>query len=288
MNYCASENREENWSTIIRPKKGLLELGLKEIWQYRDLVFLLVKRDFVTYYKQTILGPLWFLLQPIFTSGVFTVIFSRIAKIPTDGVPPVLFYFSGTIIWNYFASCLTNTSTTFSANSAVFGKVYFPRLCVPISIVITNLLSFLIQFLLFILLYLYFYYSGYGIYPSIYLFIMPFLLLQMAILGMGCGILISALTTKYRDLTFVLSFGIQLWMYATPIVYPLSQVPEAWKSVYLLNPMAAVVEAFRFGFLGAGSFDVWQSCISFLLSLTILALGFLVFNQVEKTFMDTI
>ncbi|WP_413782531.1 ABC transporter permease [Anaeroselena agilis] len=247
-----------------------------------------MKRDFVTYYKQTILGPFWFFLQPMFTSGVFTLIFSRIAKIPTDGVPPLLFYLSGTIIWNYFASCLTNTSTTFSANSAIFGKVYFPRLCVPISIVLTNLLSFMIQFLLFILIYLYYYLHGASIHPGIYLLLTPVLLLQMAILGMGCGILISALTTKYRDLTFVLGFGIQLWMYATPIVYPLSQVPEAWKSLYLLNPMAAVIETFRYGFIGAGSLDLWQSCLSFGLSVTILAVGILLFNRVEKTFMDTI
>jgi len=224
---------------------------------------LFVKRDFVAFYKQTILGPLWFLLQPLFTTIVFTIIFGRIAKISTDGLPQMLFYMCGIVLWNYFADCLNKTSDTFVSNAGIFGKVYFPRLTVPVSIVITNLITFAIQFLLFLAFWAYFYLEGAAIKASLWILATPFLLLQMAALGLGLGILISSLTTKYRDLRYVVGFGVQLWMYATPIVYPMSQIPEKWQWLYAMNPMAAIVETARFAFLGAGSVRPWNLGISF-------------------------
>ena len=239
-------------------------------------------------YKQTVLGPLWFLIQPLFSTLVFTVIFGKIARISTDGLPPVLFYMAGIVSWNYFATCLTKTSDTFVANSAIFGKVYFPRLTVPVSVVITNLITFTIQFCLFLSFLLYFYINGATVKPSIWIVLTPFLLLQMAALGLGFGILVSALTTKYRDLTYVVGFGIQLWMYATPVVYPMSQIPQKWQWLYALNPMVAVVEAFRFSFLGAGTIQVWYFVSSITVTLTILIIGIILFSRIEKTFMDTV
>lgn len=278
----------EGWTTIIKPINGFFNFNLQELWRYRDLIALFVRRDFVAVYKQTILGPLWFLIQPLFSTIVFTIIFGKIAKIPTDGLPPMLFYMAGIVSWNYFASCLTTTSNTFIANASIFGKVYFPRLAVPVSVVIINLMTFFIQFLLFMALLCYFYLKGAPIHPTPWILLTPLLILQMGILGLGVGILVSSLTTKYRDLTFVVGFGTQLWMYATPIVYPMSQIPEKWQWLYGLNPMAAVIETFRFAFLGAGAIHTNALMISAGMTLVIFLVGVVLFSRIEKTFMDTV
>jgi len=229
------------WTTEIKPRRSLFDLNLREIWQYRDLTLLFVKRDFIAQYKQTILGPLWFLLQPLFSTVIFTIIFSRVARIPTDNVPPFLFYMAGNVVWGYFSNCFNATSTTFVTNAAIFGKVYFARLVMPLSNVITRLFMFIIQFGLFAAFYGYFLMKGAPIRPNIWILSMPLLLLQMALMGLGFGILISSLTTKYRDLSFLVAFGVQLWMYATPIVYPLSQIPAKYRLLMNLNPMTSVV-----------------------------------------------
>ena len=279
---------QEKWTTVIGPVSGWFDFSLKELWRYRDLIALFVRRDFVAVYKQTILGPLWFLIQPLFSTLVFTVVFGRIAKIPTDGLPPMLFYMAGIVSWNYFASCLTRTSDTFIANAGIFGKVYFPRLTVPVSVVIVNLITFAIQFLLFLCFLIYFYLQGTAIHASLWILLTPLLLLQMGVLGLGMGILISSLTTKYRDLTFVVGFGSQLWMYATPIVYPMSQIPEHWQWLYALNPMASIIETFRYAFLGSGSVNLRHLTISAGMTLLIFFAGIVLFSRIEKTFMDTV
>jgi lipopolysaccharide transport system permease protein len=279
----------ENWTTILKPKKRWFDFNFAEIWAYRDLIMLFVRRDFVSIYKQTILGPIWFFIQPIFTTIVFTVIFGKIARIPTPGIPTYLFYLSGIINWNYFADCLTKTSNTFKANSGIFGKVYFPRLVVPISIVITNLITYLIQFSLF-LFFLVSYYmnntASFNISASMLIF--PLLILQMALLGLGLGIIVSSMTTKYKDLVFAVTFGVQLWMYATPIVYPMSQVPEKWKMLFYANPMTPVVEIFRNAFFNLNQINWGNYIYSWVLTLAILFIGILFFNRVEKSFMDTV
>ncbi len=279
---------KEQWTKVIGPRRGLLDIRLAELWHYRDLIMLFVRRDFVAFYKQTILGPLWFVLQPLFTTIVFTVIFGRIAHIPTDGLPQVLFYMAGIVIWNYFADCLNKTSDTFISNANIFGKVYFPRLTVPVSIVITNLMTFAIQFVLFLAFLAYFHLAGSDIRMSAWVLVTPLLLLQMAALGLGLGILISSLTTKYRDLKYVVGFGVQLWMYATPIVYPMSQIPEKWQWAFALNPMSAIVETARYAFLGSGAIRPWHEAISLGITSLLLMSGMLMFNRVEKTFMDTV
>jgi len=279
---------DSDWTMVIRSRKGWFDIDVSELWRYRDLIVLFVRRDFVAYYKQTILGPLWFLLQPLLSTIVFTVIFSRIANIPTDGLPPFLFYMAGIVPWTYFASCLTQTSSTFITNAGIFGKVYFPRIVVPVSVVITNLLTFAIQFGLFLVFLLYFYLQGSIIHPNVWILLVPVLLFQMAALGLGMGILISSMTTKYRDLTYALGFGVQLWMYATPIVYPLSQIPAKWQWLIALNPMTAIIETFRYAFLGSGAIQPWVLGVSFAMTILILAIGIVLFSRVEKTFMDTI
>ncbi len=280
--------QDEQWTKVIGPKSDWFDLNLAALWNYRDLIMLFVKRDFVAFYKQTILGPLWFLLQPLFTTVVFVVIFGRIARIPTDGLPPVLFYMCGIVFWNYFADCLNKTSDTFVSNAGIFGKVYFPRLTVPVSVVITNLITFAIQFMLFLTFWSYFYLNGANIKVSLWSLLVPLLLLQMAALGLGLGILISSLTTKYRDLRYVVGFGVQLWMYATPIVYPMSQIPEKWQWIYAMNPMAAIVETARFAFLGAGYIRPWNLGISLAMTVLMLLAGIVLFSRIEKTFMDTV
>jgi lipopolysaccharide transport system permease protein len=279
---------DSNWTMVIRSRKGWFDINVSEIWRYRDLIILFVRRDFVAYYKQTVLGPIWFLLQPLLSTIVFTVIFSRIANIPTDGLPPFLFYMAGIVPWTYFANCLTHTSSTFITNAGIFGKVYFPRIVVPISVVITNILTFAIQFGLFLVFLLYFYFQGASIHPNAWILLVPLLIIQMAALGLGTGILISSLTTRYRDLAFALGFGVQLWMYATPIVYPLSQIPVQWQWVFALNPMTAVIETFRYAFLGSGAIQPWVLGVSLSMTILILAIGIVLFSRVEKTFMDTI
>ncbi len=279
---------EDKWDIHIKPKIGWFEINIKELFHYKDLIWLFVKRDFVTFYKQTILGPLWYVIQPLINTIVFTIIFGNLAKISTDGVPPFIFYMSGTVAWSYFASCITLTSNTFGQNAAIFGKVYFPRITVPIANVIISLLQFFIQFAIFILFLIYFTIQGSSINPNMYILLLPLIILQMAVLGLGLGILISSLTTKYKDLTFVMSFFVQLWMYATPIVYPLSIVPEKYRLLVILNPMASIVETFRGAFLGVSSIELSHIIISVSFTLLIFFLGLLMFNRVEKSFMDTI
>jgi lipopolysaccharide transport system permease protein len=278
----------QQWTSIIRPVSGWFDIHLGELWRYRDLIMLFVRRDFVAVYKQTILGPLWFLIQPLFTTIVFTIIFGRIAKIPTDGLPQILFYMSGVVAWNYFAGCLNKTSDTFVGNAHLFGKVYFPRLTVPISIVISNLVTFGIQFILFLCFFLYFYLNGANITMRPLVLITPLLILQMAALGLGFGIIVSSLTTKYRDLTQLVGFGVQLWMFATPIVYPTSRIPAKWQWIIALNPMAPIIEIFRYAFLGAGTIIPWQIALSLSVTMLVLLIGIVIFSRIEKSFMDTV
>ena len=277
-----------NWSLVIRPQRNLFDLRLGELWKYRDLTGLFVRRDFVSVYKQTILGPLWYIIQPILTTLTFTVIFGRIARLPTDGLPQFLFYMSGTVMWTYFAECLNKTSNTFITNSQLFGKVYFPRLTVPISILISNLIAFVIQFLLFLLFMLYFGLNGAAIKPNLWVLFTPVLVLMMAGLGLGFGILVSSLTTRYRDLRFLVTFGVQLWMYATPVIIPVSSIPERFRIFIQANPITPLVETFRYAFLGAGSVNVLNLLYSGVFMLVILAIGILLFNRIEATFMDTV
>jgi len=258
------------------------------LWRYRDLIRLLVWRDFVAIYKQTILGPLWHLIQPIFTTGVFTIIFGNIAGLPTDGIPSFLFYMAGNTVWGYFSLCLVSTSTTFTANAGIFGKVYFPRLSVPVSIVISNLISFIIRLGVFIVFLLYFILSGSTIQPNLWILLLPVLVLIMAGLGLGVGIIVSSLTTKYRDLQHLVGFGVQLFMYATPVIYPLSSVPQGWQWLILANPLTPVVEIFRLGFLGTSAVDPVFLLYSLGFTVVTLLIGVLIFNHVESTFMDTV
>lgn len=281
-------SNEQQWDLVIKPKTGWFDIHLGEIWRYRDLISMFVKRDFVTMYKQTILGPLWFIIQPLFTTLVFTIIFGKVAKIPTDNIPPFLFYLSGNVAWGYFATCLGRTSDTFNSNKSIFGKVYFPRLTVPVSTVISGLLQFGIQFVLFLGFYFYFMIQGANIFPKLWIFALPVLLLQMAMLGFGMGILVSSMTTKYKDLRFAMGFVTQLWMYATPIVYPLTLVPDWLRPWYVLNPMVSVVEGFRYAFLGSGSIEWGYIASGWLVTLLILCAGILLFSRIEKTFMDTV
>lgn len=283
------ESAEEGeWTSIIRPVSGWFDLHLSELWNYRDLVMLFVKRDFVSVYKQTILGPLWYLIQPLLTTLVFTVIFGKVAKISTDGLPQILFYLSGFIAWRYFSDCLTKTSNTFVSNAHIFGKVYFPRLTVPLSVVISNLIALAVQVFLFLGFWAYFYSTGAKIHFQPLLFLLPLVILQMAALGLGCGIIISSLTTKYRDLAQLVGFGVQLWMYATPVVYPMSIISEKWLWLMVFNPMAPLIELFRYSFLGVGTVNVGILSISFFMTIIILTGGIVLFSRVDKSFMDNI
>ncbi|HJW31424.1 MAG TPA: ABC transporter permease [Saprospiraceae bacterium] len=281
-------NGNDQWSTVISPPNSRIAIDLGELWHYRDLVVLLVRRDLLAVYKQTILGPLWFLLQPVVSTIVFTVVFGKIAGISTDGIPHTLFYMSGIIAWNYFTGCLSKTSDTFVANAAVFGKVYFPRLAVPISVVIVNILTFAIQFSLFLSVMLYFIVKGAAVTPNWLVLVAPLLILQIAALGLGIGIILSALTTKYRDLAFVSGFIMQLGLYVTPIVYPLSKIPSQWQWAFLLNPMTTIVETFRYAFLGVGSVTSGQTCLSVGITFFIVIMGIRIFSRMEKTFMDSV
>lgn len=279
---------QTEWTTILRPRGRLFDLHLRELWEYRDLVLLFVRRDFVQFYKQTILGPLWFFVQPLITSGVFMVAFSGIAGIPTDGLPPLLFYLAGTIAWSYFSACLTKTSETFIVNAQLFGKVYFPRLAVPVSIVITNMISFGIQLLFFLAVLLYYHVADAAVAPHWQVLLLPLLLLMMAALGLGLGIIVSALTTKYRDLRFVVQFGVPLLMYATPVAYPLSEIPARYVPLLLANPMTAIIEGFRYAFTGAGTFSWPLLGLSAAIIALVLFIGLMLFSRVERTFMDTV
>lgn len=279
---------KNSFTTTIRPKAGWFDVSIPELWNYRDLIALFVWRDFVSIYKQTILGPLWFLIQPVITTIVFTVIFGNIARLSTDGLPPFLFYLSGVIAWKYFADCLNNTSNTFVSNSHIFGKVYFPRLSVPVSVVISNLIAFAIQFMLFLVFLGYYWSQGAVIHPQLSVLLLPVLIIQMAALGLGFGIIVSSMTTRYRDLTHLVGFGVQLWMYATPVVYPVSSLPEKWRWLLVFNPMAPIIEGFRFSFLGSGAFNLHSWFISLISTIIVLFVGIIFFSRVEKTFMDTV
>lgn len=282
----------EDWDIEITPKNSLFDLQLTDTWHYRDLLLLLVRRDFVSFYKQTILGPLWFFIQPAITVAIYTLVFSNLARISTGGVPAPLFYLAGTIIWNYFAECLTKTSTVFKDNATMLGKVYFPRLIMPLSIVCSNLVRFAVQFLLFLVLLLYFtVYQGAPVHLTLYVLLFPLLILLIAALGLGSGMIISAVTTKYRDLAFVVTFGVPLLMYTTSVIYPLStaiQKYPAYGWVIQYNPITPIIETFRYGFFGSGSFSWGMLGYSAGITAFILMLGIIIFNKVEKTFVDTV
>jgi lipopolysaccharide transport system permease protein len=280
---------DKDWSLVIKPKTGLFELNFKELWLYKDLIFLLVKRDFVSFYKQTILGPIWFLAQPMLTTLMFLLVFGKIANLPTDGVPQVLFYLAGVTCWTYFAESLTKTSETFITNANIFGKVYFPRLIIPLSIIISNMIRLGIQLLLFFAVLLYYIiFTDANIHLTWAIALFPVLILLMGFLGLGLGIIFSSLTTKYRDLRFLLTFGITLLMYATPVVYPLSLAPEKYRWLIVANPISSIIETFRFAFLGSGEFNSLYFGYSCVATIVIMAVGVLIFNRVEKTFMDTV
>jgi lipopolysaccharide transport system permease protein len=285
-----SISKEQHWTELISPKTHLFDLHLKEVWRYRDLMWLFVRRDFVTQYKQTVLGPLWHIIQPIFTTAMFLLVFGRIANIPTDGIQPTLFYMSGITLWNYFAACLTTTSTTFVTNAAIFGKVYFPRLVLPLSIVISNMVRFGIQFSLLLVLMIYYHIRGiYPVHLSLTWLYIPMLVCIMAGIGLGMGIIISSLTTKYRDLAVLLGFAVQLYMYATPIAYPLSYLQnKSYKWIIDINPLTAIVECFRYAVFGKGTFDVNGLLYSVVFMIVVLFIGIMIFNKVEKFFMDTV
>ena len=282
------KDKNKHWSFIIQPKTNLFETNFREIIKYRDLIKMFVKRDFVTFYKQTILGTVWYVIQPIVNTIVFTFIFGKIAKIPSDGIPHFIFYLCGTVTWTYFANCINSTSNTFVNNAQLFSKVYFPRITLPIASVISNLIQLLIQLLIFVFFYFYYLKMGANFTPTANILFLPLVIIQMAILGLGFGILISSLTSKYRDLTFVMTFFVQIWMFATPIVYPLSAVPEKYKLLYSLNPMTSVVEIFREAFFGVSSIEPYQIFVSLFITLFILFFGLIFFNKIEKTFIDTV
>jgi lipopolysaccharide transport system permease protein len=279
---------KQQWDFTIRPHNGLMDLRLGELWTYRDLVALFVRRDFVAQFKQTILGPAWFVIQPLLTTVTFTVIFGNIAKLSTDGLPPLLFYLSGTILWQYFSNTLNATANTFVSNAHIFGKVYFPRLAVPISVTISQLFRLGLQFLFFIAFWIFFALSGADVYLTPVAFLFPVLLLLLAGMSLGIGIVLSSMTTKYRDLQFLLGFGVQLLMYGTPVIYPLSAIQGKWRFLILANPVTPIIETFRAGFLGVGSFSWGYLGYSVGFTVLILFVGTLLFTHIERTFMDTV
>jgi len=284
-----AKSAAQQWDLIIRPKVGWLDLHLGDLWRYRDLTGLFVWRDFVAQYKQTILGPLWHIIQPLFTTLIFTVIFGKMAKLSTDGLPPLLFYLAGVTCWSYFADCVTRTSATFISNAGLFGKVYFPRLSVPVSLVISGMIRFAIQFALFLAFLIFYWVGGAHVHPTAAIALTPLLLLVMAGLSLGAGIIVSALTTRYRDLQQLVAFGVQLLMFATPVVYPLSMIGGgAFRWLILANPMTPIVEAFRYAYLGSGTFTAGDLFYSAGFAAVVLFLGIVLFNHVERTFMDTV
>lgn len=283
-----NDDQSHDWDLVIKGRTSLFDVKFSDLWHYRDLLVMLVKRDFVSFYKQTVLGPLWFFIQPIFTTIVFSLVFGKLAGISTDGLPQFLFYLSGITAWNYFADCLTKTSTVFRDNANIFGKVYFPRLIMPLSIVVSNLVRFGVQLLLFVGVMIYFALNGADFAPTYAIFFFPLLIVLMAFLGLGIGLIITAITTKYKDLSFLVTFGVQLLMYATTVIYPLSAAPEAYKKYIQLNPMTGIIEAFRFAFLGKGEFTAWSIGYSVVFTLIMLFIGILIFNKTEKNFVDTV
>jgi lipopolysaccharide transport system permease protein len=279
---------KSEYQYAITPKDKFLDLRLKDIWQYRDLLVLFVRRDFVATYKQTILGPIWFIIQPLLTTIVFTIVFGNIAKLSTDGLPPMLFYLAGVTSWNYFAECLKKSADTFTANAGIFGKVYFPRIIVPLSITITSIITFGIQLTLFLGFLAYYLFMGAPIAPNWYICILPLLVLTMGLMGLGFGLYLTSMTTKYRDFKFLVAFGVQLLMYATPVIYPVSEVPEKYQWIILANPMTSIIETFRYAFLGAGNMSWSGLAYSVGFTLVLFISGLLLFNKTEKNFMDTV
>lgn len=288
MTSSPPKNTDQPWDFELKPTTGLFDLHLGELWRYRDLIYLFVRRDFVARFKQTILGPAWFVLQPLLTTLMFTIIFGNIAQLSTDGLPKILFYLSGNILWLYFSECLTQCSNTFTANAGIFGKVYFPRLVVPVSIIISQVLTFALQFIFFLGFLGYYAFSRAAIHPNITLLLLPVLVLLMAGLGLGPGIIFSSMTTKYRDVRFLLEFGVRLAMYATPVIYPLSSIPEKYRLLIMANPVTPLIETFRYGFLGAGSFSWSALGYSAGCTVVLLFIGVIMLTRIERTFMDTV
>ena len=289
-NLASNDRVDSEWDSILGPQKSNLSINFKEVWRYRDLLGLFVKKDIVTVYKQTVLGPIWFLIQPIFTTIIYVVIFGRIGKMADASVPPILFFMGSVTLWNYFSDTLNITSKTFTENASVFGKVYFPRIILPLSKVISGLIKFLIQFVLFIVCWLYYIFfakTSMHIHPNAYILFFPVLLFIISALSLGFGLLITAMTTKYRDLTFLISFGVQLAMYATPVIYPVSKHPQ-YKFILFLNPLTSIFEAFKYSFLGSGILDFGWILYSAVFTFVVLVLGILIFNKVEKRFIDTV
>jgi lipopolysaccharide transport system permease protein len=284
-------NHEEaikEWDLVIEPQSSIFDLNLKDVWRYRDLLVMFVRRDFISSYKQTILGPIWFFIQPLLTTLTFTFVFGNLAGISSDGLPRPLFYMAGITAWNYFSDCLTKTSSVFSANASIFGKVYFPRLIMPLSIVTSNLLKFIVQMLMFVCLLAYYYFTGHNIQITSAILLFPVLVLLMALLGLGLGMIISSLTTKYRDLAFLIQFAVTLLMYGTTVIYPLSTVSQKYKYIVELNPMTSVIEAFRYGFLGQGQFSSWSLGYTAICTVVFVIVGVIIFNRTERNFIDTI
>ena len=278
----------EKYTTHIKAKTRLMDINIEELWKYKDLIYLFVKRNIVTKYKQTILGPLWLILNPVMTVSLYTVVFGNIAQMSTDGCPQFAFYLTSNALWSYFSLCLTQTSTTFTANAAVFGKVYFPRLTMPIATVVTGMLDLIVQLGLLVITLIIYVMTGIHLKIGVSLLLVPVLIIQIALLGLGCGIIVSALTTKYRDLAILVTFGAQLWMYVSPVVYPIAQIPAKYLGWYMLNPIAPIMTIWRYAFLGAGEpvYSFWA--ISWIETFVVLIVGILLFNKVEKTFMDTV
>lgn len=281
-------NDIDKWDIKITSGNGYLDFHINELWHYRDLLMMFVKKDIITVYKQTILGPIWFVLQPLLTSMMFLVAFFIIAKIPTGGFPPVLFYLIGTTLWGYFSDTMNITSKTFTDNASVFGKVYFPRIILPLSKVLSGFVKFMIQFALFIVVWLYYVFVDKRVTPNWYILLTPVWLFFVVLLSFGFGIIITSLTTKYRDLVFLIGFGLQLAMYITPVIMPLSGVHDKWKLFFLINPLTSLFEAFKYGFFGQGTFDIKWLVYSMMFTIASLAIGIIIFNKVEKRFIDTV
>lgn len=288
MNNKTINNSDVSWDTVISSGNGKLDINFREIWRYRDLLMMFVKKDIITVYKQTILGPIWFVVQPMLTSLTYLLIFNNIANISTGSVPPILFYMIGTTIWNYFADTLNVTSKTFTENASIFGKVYFPRIILPLSKVMSGLIKFLIQFSLFVIILLYYIVIKQSIMPNWYILLAPLWLAVIVLLSLAFGIIITSMTTKYRDLVFLISFGVQLAMYATPVILPLSTVSGKNRIFFLLNPLTSLFEAIKYGFLGEGIFDIYWLLYSTVVTVIFLLLGIIIFNKVEKRFIDTV
>jgi lipopolysaccharide transport system permease protein len=285
----STSERESSWTEVIEPRTSLLDLRLGDVWRYRDLVMLFVRRDFVSNYKQTILGPIWFFIQPLLTTITYYIIFGRVAKLSTDGLPPFLFYMAGITVWGYFSQSLTAVATVFTVNSAMFSKVYFPRLTMPLSIVLSNLVRFGIQLGLFLIVWAYYLITTSAVHPNWAILLVPFLVALMGLLSLGLGMIFSALTTKYRDLAMLLTFGIQLLMYATPVIYPLSSVPTQYTWLIIANPMSAITETFRYAFLGSSGSLNWSYLLySTVATAVVMLAGTVIFNKVEKSFTDTV